>query len=182
MRSVLLPIFGAAVSLGVSGARVSCHTEHVPATVSSEVLLAEVTKDCITETCVTGMSYGTVSEQCGSVVLAITLLHNDTLPTRVNNCVDHFQDIIDQCLTTSSEGFPGGASETDQVVYNISVDKTEGESGRHTLQARRGGRGRTRTRRAPVPKTRTGVGRGKAHPKSSLRKVLLRGATEKIQS
>ncbi|KAJ4286475.1 hypothetical protein N0V90_013175 [Kalmusia sp. IMI 367209] len=168
MRSILLPTLGAVLSLRVLGAPVTCDTKHDPATVSSAGLLAQVTEDCIANFCATGGNQGTVTGQCGPVVLTITPLSSDVLRSDIGDCVGQFQNIIDQCLTT--DGVLGGTSETEQAVYDASVNESEDGHDHHTLEARRRGRGRTRKRPASVPKTKTRTRKGKSRPKTSPKK------------
>ncbi|KAF2451747.1 hypothetical protein P171DRAFT_426215 [Karstenula rhodostoma CBS 690.94] len=168
MRSILLPTLGTVLVLGVSGARVSCDTKHDAATNSSVSIIAKVTEDCIADFCATGINQGTISGQCGPIVLTITPLTGGALLSDAGDCVGQFQNIINQCIAT--DGVLGGASQTDQLVYDLFVDESEGRSDRHTLEARRGGRSKTRKRPAAVPKTKTRTRKGKSRPKTTPKK------------
>ncbi|KAJ4297667.1 hypothetical protein N0V90_005561 [Kalmusia sp. IMI 367209] len=125
MRSVFHPTLGAALSLGASGAlaNIICEPRYDPGANSTGVsipsvgTLVEAAQHCIEDVCATAGNGGTITKDCGPIVLTITQF--SAPPSDTSNCVDQFHNIISQCITT--EVAQGGTSETHHALYEISV-------------------------------------------------------------
>lgn len=171
MRSILTLALGAILSVGASGAQISCDINHKLTTVSSAGSLAKLTNDCISSFCANGVSQTTTTEQCGPLVLTMAPLNGTTRPSDVADCVGKFQSILSQCVTTDiffGDKLAGGVAENRQAVYDISVKNVKGKHEKHALEARRNSRRKTRTKQRPAPKTKT---RGRTRKSKTQKKV-----------
>jgi hypothetical protein len=134
MRPNLLPALGVVLSLRTIGAfaSITCDPKHNPRNNSTDMyipsaaFLAEVANNCITEVCTAGGSAGSITKDCGPILLTISSLGAPLSNQR--DCIKEFRNIVDQCITT--EGAYGGILQTHNVLYDIAaVDQHEGKEG-----------------------------------------------------